>query len=159
MRGPASLVQSLIVHLLPLMCVAYEAVWELRDMRARSIEHSCFDTHRSDKIVCLLRNHNAQPRIQLVKWSLVSGVKRPGRNPHHSPLGSAEIKNGCATRLLCTCAFMEGTRTSIPLPLPNSVPCCALTSRGKKNNFLNLFVSGTEFCVFLQIMLGKCDVT
>jgi hypothetical protein len=48
-REPAFLVQSLSVHLLPL--IAYEAVWELRDLRSWSTEYCCFDSNRMDKRV------------------------------------------------------------------------------------------------------------
>ena len=115
------------------MYVAYEAVWGLGVMLAWSTEYSCFDSHRSDKrFFFLLQNHKAHPPIKLVKFPFFSGeggVKRPERDPHHSPLGSAEFKNEWATHLLCTCAFMERTGTIIHLPLPNSVTCCAPISR------------------------------
>jgi hypothetical protein len=38
----------------------------------------------------------AQPPIQWVPEAISLGVKRPGREPDHSPPSSAEVKNGGA---------------------------------------------------------------
>jgi hypothetical protein len=37
-----------------------------------------------------------QPRIQLVPGAVFPKVNRPGRDPDHSPVSSAEVKNGGA---------------------------------------------------------------
>jgi hypothetical protein len=41
-----------------------------------------------------------QPPIQRMQRALSPGVKRPGREAHHLPLSSAEVKNDGA--LICT---------------------------------------------------------
>jgi hypothetical protein len=38
----------------------------------------------------------AHPPIQWVSGTLSLGVKRPGREPDHSPPSSAEVKNACS---------------------------------------------------------------
>jgi hypothetical protein len=67
----------------------------------------------------------SQPPIQRVIGALSLGIKRPGREPNHSPPSSAEVKNTLRyTSIppihLHGVVLSQSTGTTLPLPLGKS---------------------------------------
>lgn len=65
---------------------------------SRWSDYGCFE-------VCRPGLWNIQPPIQFLLWAFSPGKKTPGREPEHSPLSSAQVKNklSCTSISLCVC--------------------------------------------------------